>query len=468
MQVKSLEERLAALEVAASAAAAEGDGDQATAAPSGPPCPSVRPFPTPAQLPPRPSYLTGVDGVVEALRDAFTATDGSRCVAALHQAVRGVGGIGKTTVAAEYVYRFGMDAEVYPGGVLWLDADTAASLQASLHATVVGALACEHLRGTVDAAALRSALFEWLSATSGWLVVFDNVDDAAVATPFLPPATARGHVLLTSRLDDAGLRPLGIDTPLCMGCLEPPQAQLLLLRCSGLAEAASASAVADLAQRSPSEHEALVELAGPRGLAGLPLALEWAGAYVRNNCTTLKAFLHLYRTVGSYALAPSTATGSSTSSTTTGQQDGTASGSVGGGAAASRSGALKAVEAMLSVCVSGFRLASFRLAALTQSLLVACCRNTSWLRCCHLLSAWALRNSVMCLCWNQTMSTRCYGRSAARHQCHVWQRVASLACKVPLRQRWLLMLMLVQGLVVVERAQRLRLTCRVQAELVAQ
>lgn len=72
----------------------------------------------------------------------------------------------------------------------------------------------------------------------------------------------------------------------------------------------------------------------------------------------------------------------------------------------------------------------------------------------------------MCLCWNQTMSTRRCGRSAARHQCHVWQRVASLACKVPLRQRWLLML--VEGLVVVERVQRLRLTCRVQAELVAQ
>ena len=109
-------------------------------------------------------------------------------------------------------------------------------------------------------------------------------------------------------------------TTVAMNCLPQADAMSLLLRCAAgrrditldawLASAvptseSCAGSVSTVAAARDAEVRAVMELAGPHRLAGLPLALEWVGAYVRENRRTFTEFLTLYKSHRSWALAPS-------------------------------------------------------------------------------------------------------------------------------------------------------------------
>ena len=188
---------------------------------------------------------------------------------AVLQAIRGLGGIGKTTLALEYARRY---AASYPAGVAFVSADAASELE--LLQRLARALRLYPLASKTEVDELREELHGWLRQNVGWLLIVDNADDAGALSGAvqrsLPAFDALGHVLLTSRVGTEAFGALGINAPLILGVLAPGDATQLLVR-----ETGKVLNALDDAERGAAEW-----LAGADALAGLPLALLQAGKMV--------------------------------------------------------------------------------------------------------------------------------------------------------------------------------------------
>ena len=119
-------------------------------------------------------------------------------------AISGMGGIGKTQLAAE----FALSHLEHFDAVFWLHADNTSKL-AKDFGDISIALSLEKVAN--DQAVSKDLVLDWLSgpssgksaikgATSGpkWLLIFDNVDDPEVVDECLP-VSGNGSILVTSR-----------------------------------------------------------------------------------------------------------------------------------------------------------------------------------------------------------------------------------------------------------------------------
>ncbi|WP_405592745.1 FxSxx-COOH system tetratricopeptide repeat protein [Streptomyces sp. NBC_01092] len=139
---------------------------------------------------PRNSAFTGRGALLERLRDGLGSSNsgGSGAPYALH----GLGGVGKTQIALEYVHRFAADYEL----VWWIPSQQNELVVSSL-ADLGHRLG---LRVGDDAARTAQEVRDHLrqsSATLRWLLVFDNADEPAEVSKHFPGGA--GHVLVTSR-----------------------------------------------------------------------------------------------------------------------------------------------------------------------------------------------------------------------------------------------------------------------------
>ncbi|MES4905724.1 MULTISPECIES: tetratricopeptide repeat protein [unclassified Streptomyces] len=173
------------------------------------------------------------------------------------QSVRGLGGVGKSTLVLHHARRF---LAAGGGPVWWMDADSASKVMAGL-AELATALNPVHAGLPLDEAAQWAVV--WLQGRTGWLLVLDNAEDPADLDPYLGRLTT-GQVLITTRRD-LPWRDLG--TPLRLDTLAPEAAVDVLREITGSTDAAG-----------------LGRLAGELGY--LPLALQQAGAYLAQTCTT--------------------------------------------------------------------------------------------------------------------------------------------------------------------------------------
>jgi DNA-binding XRE family transcriptional regulator/tetratricopeptide (TPR) repeat protein len=136
-------------------------------------------------IPARNPGFTGRDGLLAAVRERLLAGD-----AAVVQALHGMGGVGKTQLAAEYAHRFAAGYEL----AWWINAEQGGLIGDQV-AALGTALGCVQPGAGMEV--VRAVVLAELRARGRWLLVFDNAEDPADVAAWLPGGS--GHVLITSR-----------------------------------------------------------------------------------------------------------------------------------------------------------------------------------------------------------------------------------------------------------------------------
>jgi tetratricopeptide (TPR) repeat protein len=228
--------------------------------------------------PARNPFFTGRATHLEIIRQALTQT--ASAAPTQPQAISGLGGIGKTQTAIEYVYRY---RNGY-AAILWSGAD-------SRHALVSGFAALANLlnlpeKEEQDLSVVAAAVRRWLASNSGWLLVLDNVEDLALIDQFVPVGAA-GHLLITTRLHATGEFAAAIE----LKQMELEEGALFLLRRAKVIPK-------DRSLEATGEVDQALARQICAELDGLPLALNQAGAFIEETPSTLAEYLALYRTGG--------------------------------------------------------------------------------------------------------------------------------------------------------------------------
>jgi hypothetical protein len=205
-------------------------------------------------IPARNPAFTGRDALLETIRDGLV----SDCRVAVH-ALHGMGGVGKTQLAAEYAHRFAAEYDV----VWWVNSEQA-ELVGPQFASLAEELGCAAPGAMLEAA--RAAVLAELRQRPRWLLVFDNAEDPEAIADWLPGGA--GHVLITSR----SRRWADIAMPVQVDVLARPESEAFLrVRLPGM-PVETASKLAALLGDLPL---ALAQSAGYIAETGMP-----AGTYL--------------------------------------------------------------------------------------------------------------------------------------------------------------------------------------------
>ncbi len=205
--------------------------------------------------------LTGRDADLERLHADLLASTAARGVPI--QAVHGLGGVGKTTLALEYAHRFASDYDL----IWWVNAEqpTTATAELALLATRLG------VAQAGDQPEMVQGLFDLLRRRGRWLLIYDNAERPDQLADLLPTGGG-GHVLVTSRWSAWG----SYATAQLLSTLPRAESVQFLCRRTGHTDQASLDALAEL-------------------VGDLPLALEEAAAYLEETQDDLAHYLGLVR-----------------------------------------------------------------------------------------------------------------------------------------------------------------------------
>lgn len=220
-------------------------------------------------------YFTGREEVLEQLHNGLIARKTETLTQV--QTISGLGGIGKTQTAVEYVYRYRKDYRV----VLWVGASTRAALISGF-ADIASLLNLPE-RNEPDQSRAVKATRRWLEEHTGWLLILDNADDLSMVSDFIP-VLSTGHMLITTREQVTGTFAQRIE----IDRMQQKEGVLFLLRRSkliGLDASLDSVSYNDWTRAST-----IVETMG-----GLPLALDQAGAYIEETACGLAGYLERYQ-----------------------------------------------------------------------------------------------------------------------------------------------------------------------------
>jgi tetratricopeptide (TPR) repeat protein/transcriptional regulator with XRE-family HTH domain len=234
---------------------------------------SASPWHVPYQ---RNRYFTGRSDTLEHLHIIFLHSD-QREIFPAQVALCGLGGIGKTQTALEYVYRY---ADEYTA-VLWAQAETREDVLSECIALASTLNLPE--KDLSDHHQVAAALMDWLRMHEGWLLILDNADDLSMVGEFLPRG-GKGHILLTTRAMATGQHIVGIEIEK-LGYEDG--ISLLLHRAKLIRDDTNFSSIAPLIYEQARMIYELVD--------GLPLALSQVAAYIEENAIDLGDYLALFQ-----------------------------------------------------------------------------------------------------------------------------------------------------------------------------
>jgi len=205
--------------------------------------------------------FTGRRSLLTDLHDALNSGQ----YAALTQAITGLGGVGKTQLALEYVYSYIDEYEA----IWWVRSEEPSTLAADYVGLAV-ALKLPESR-LEDQRIVAEAVRRRLGQLEGWLLIFDNAGKPKNIDAYLPQGGG-GHVIITSRNQDWDV--LAREMPIRV--FEEDEAIEFILKRTG--------------EDNP---ESAKELA--KELDNLPLALEQACAYIKTRNKSIAGYVELFR-----------------------------------------------------------------------------------------------------------------------------------------------------------------------------
>lgn len=217
--------------------------------------------------------FTGREDILARIEQTLTASGAAAL--AQRQAISGLGGIGKTQTAIEYARRHRSRYQA----VLWAVAETRESLLSDF--TAIASVLSLPEKNIQEQSLTVRAVKRWLETNTDWLLILDNADEPTILEEFLPENSS-GHILLTSRAQV--FDNVGILSPIELEEMSPDDARDFLLRRTGRSNLDS------------DEARALYNLA--EELDYLPLALEQAGAYIKELRSSFQDYLASYRQRG--------------------------------------------------------------------------------------------------------------------------------------------------------------------------
>ncbi len=225
-------------------------------------------------------HFTGRDGLLERLTQHLSPagtekpTTTRRAALTQRQAIKGLGGLGKTQIAVEYAYR--AREQGYYTHTIWINAASEETIMDSF-LTLAERLPDIAATHETDQHKLVAAIIRWLEqCPNRWLLIFDNADELALIPQYIP-RQGNGSILLTTRAHAVGSVAVALEVE-TMGLGEGTQ--FLLRR----------------AQRHDASDEERNEAANiVIALDGFPLALDQAGAYIEETGCGFEEYLHLYQ-----------------------------------------------------------------------------------------------------------------------------------------------------------------------------
>ena len=237
-------------------------------------------------LPDKYEWFSGRESELENLDSLLKSTETISETKVQIASVCGLGGTGKTSLAAEYAHR---SKDYFGGGVFWFSGENSDNFARSVeeHAVPFGT--------SHDASPYRTLLktLEKISAIEKpWLLVLDNMDEfdlspnmkILLSGPWKGRVKGSGHILITTRRQPKVMgkiiRNFKKSKCLQLGCFSPEDGKLFVFKRTGL--------ICD--NETSAKASKLVETLG-----GLPLALEQACAYVSNLSCDLTEYLEHYK-----------------------------------------------------------------------------------------------------------------------------------------------------------------------------
>jgi len=217
--------------------------------------------------------FVGREDLLKQLADQFVAMEAGQRL--LLSAVSGLGGVGKTTLAIQYLHHSKHPYELR----VWFRAESATTLSADYRDFAIEKRLIEP-GDKINIKELISLVKHYLEKHTGWLAVYDNVENYEDIKDYLP--AKGGHVIVSTRRQEwpsfwpaertAGWGKLTVD----VFTLE--EALLYLKKMTG---------------RSGVEEEASMKLLAEE-LGRLPLALAQAAAYIKQRGVTVADYLNRY------------------------------------------------------------------------------------------------------------------------------------------------------------------------------
>ncbi len=236
-------------------------------------------------LPDRIEWFSGRETELDNLHNHLRVNENIKERKVVITSVCGLGGTGKTSLAAEYAHRW---KNYYEGGVFWLSGEDEATFVNSVDELAVY---LQTLLETSPGSTLVKTLELISKIQKRWLLILDGMDEFKFCSStkmllsghWKRSVRGSGHILITTRRNPKEMGKVinGLNESQCfqLECFNPEDGKHFVFERTGIT----------CDEETTAEATKLVQ-----NLGGLPLALEQACAYITNLSCTLSSYLKQY------------------------------------------------------------------------------------------------------------------------------------------------------------------------------